>query len=302
MQHNACHDPGRGLILRAMANSDLAEFGWNIVGRLSAGETEAVLADHPAADWIDRTHLRDRPALSLLLSPQSNPSRGCFLGNNNTEWQVSMGNIVLIPPGMPIRVRADSVPPRRLLNCTLPLRGDMGGIDALARLEQCMNVRNGAVRTALQRIVSELEAPGFASNAIIEGLGIYLAGELASLLAEDGKAARSGGLAPWQLRRIDEHLQDGNWDCRISDLAALCGISARHLMRAFRQSTGRSLADYIAAVRADHARALLLDETLSISEIAQRLRFSRPAGFTTAFRRLTGLTPSAYRQFQRARH
>ncbi len=29
---------------------------------------------------------------------------------------------------------------------------------------------------------------------------------------------------------------------------------------------------------------------------------SRPAGFTTAFRRLTGLTPSAYRQFHRAWH
>ena len=302
VQRNACLTTSPGANLHAMAKGDLSEFGWNIVGELNAGETEVVLADHPAADWIDRTHLRDRPALSLLLSPQNNPSRGCFLGNNKTEWQVSMGNVVLIPPGMAIRVRADTVPPRRLLNCTLPIRGDLGNIDALARLEQCMNVQNGSVRSALQRMGTELQTPGFAAGAIIEGLGIYLAGELANILAESNSTARSGGLAPWQLRRIDEHLKDGNWDCRISQLAAICGISARHLMRAFRQSTGRSLADYIAAVRADHARTLLHDDRLSISEIARQLRFSRPAGFTTAFRRMTGLTPSAYRQFQRARH
>ena len=288
--------------MHSMANGDLSEFGWNIVGEMHAGETEAVLADHPAADWIDRTHLRDRPALSLLLSPQNNPSRGCFVSNSKTEWQVSMGNIVLVPPGMPIRVRADAVPPRRLLNCTLPIRGEIGSIDAQSRLEQFMNVQNGSVRGALQRIVTELQNPGFAAGPIVEGLGIYLAGELANILAENGKAIRSGGLAPWQMKRIDEFLKDGNWDCRISDLAGLCGISARHLMRAFRQSTGRSLADYIAAVRADHARTLLQDERLSISDIARALRFSRPAGFTTAFRRMTGLTPSAYRQFQRAQH
>ncbi len=282
-----------------MMESDLADHGWTILGALSAGETEVVLADHPAADCIDRTHLRQRPSLSFLLSPQHNPSKGCFLAGNSAELQVAMGNIVLIPPGLSVRVRADAVPPRRLLNCTLPLRG-MGEVGARAGFERCMNVQNASVRTALLRLASELLKPGFASDAIVEGLGIYLSGELADFLADDDRGPRSGGLAPWQLRRIDEHLQDGNWDCRIADLATLCGISARHLMRAFRQSTGRSLADYIAAVRADRARTLLQDETLSIAEIARALRFSRPAGFTTAFRRLTGLTPSAYRQFQRS--
>ena len=285
-----------------MMDAGLADHGWKIVGALRAGETEVVLADHPAADCIDRTHVRQRPALSFLLSPQHNPSRGCFLASDNAELQVSLGNIVLIPPGLRLRVRGDSVPPRRLLNCTLPMLGDTGTIDARAQVERCLNVQNAPVRTALLRMVSELLTPGFASDAIIEGLGIYLSGELSNFLADGSKEARTGGLAPWQLRRIDEHLQDGNWDCRIGDLAAICGISARHLMRAFRQSTGRSLADYIAAVRADRARALLQNEALSISDIARELRFSRPAGFTTAFRRLTGLTPSAYRQFHRAWH
>lgn len=282
-----------------MGKSDLARNGWEIVGQLSVGETEVVLADHPATDSIDRTFVRDCTALSFLISPQRNPSRAAFVADRHSELLVSMGNIVLVPPHTPIHVRADAVPPRRLLTCSLPTRGEMGTLAANTRLDRCLNVRNVSVRTALQRLVSELLEPGFASEAVVEGLGIYLAGELAGFLAEGGQDARNGGLAPWQLKRIDEHLQAGNWDCRIGDLAALCGISTRHLMRAFRQSTDRSLADYIATVRADHARVLLVDESLSIAEIAQQLRFSRPAGFTAAFRRLTGLTPSAYRQFQR---
>lgn len=292
----------RGAILLIMETAGLAQHGWKILGELRAGETEAVLADHPAADSIDRTHLRDRPSLSFLVSPQNNPSRGCFLGSSKTEMQVSLGNVVLIPPRTQIRIRADDVPARRLLNCTLPLRDEMGVIEAHARLDRCLNVQNVSVRTAMLRMVSELLSPGFASETIIEGLGIYLSGELANYLADNPHTARTGGLAPWQLRRIDEHLRDGHWDCRIADLATLCGISARHLMRAFRQSTDRSLADYIASVRADRARMLLQDESLSISDIARELRFARSAGFTTAFRRLTGLTPTAYRQFQRGRH
>ncbi|OCC22590.1 hypothetical protein MB02_15795 [Croceicoccus estronivorus] len=284
-----------------MGKMDLASHGWEIIGELSAGDTEVVLADHPAAEGIDRTFVRDCMALSFLISPQHNPSRGCFVAGlkADTELHVSMGNIVFIPPHTPIHVRADAVPPRRLLTCNMPIRYDMEAFDQAVRLERCLNIRNGSVRSALLRMVSELMEPGFASGAVIEGLGIYLGGELAGFLAKGGHEVRSGGLAPWQLRRIDEYLLAGHWDCRISDLATLCGISTRHLMRAFRQSMDRSLAEYIATLRADRARALLRDETLSIAEIARELRFSRPAGFTTAFRRLTGLTPSAYRQFQR---
>jgi AraC family transcriptional regulator len=47
--------------------------------------------------------------------------------------------------------------------------------------------------------------------------------------------------------------------------------------------------------RVDHARALLTDLTLSIHHIAQVVGFRTPSHFTAVFRRVTGVTPRAYR-------
>ena len=45
-----------------------------------------------------------------------------------------------------------------------------------------------------------------------------------------------GGLAPWQLRRIPSHVEGKiGAPPAIADLAALCGISPRHLSRLFRR-------------------------------------------------------------------
>ena len=45
----------------------------------------------------------------------------------------------------------------------------------------------------------------------------------------------------------------------------------------------------------DAARALLAARTAPIAEIAQLVGFRTPSHFTTTFRRVTGMTPSAYR-------
>lgn len=275
-------------------------FGWAAVSRLEAGGTQIALADHEAIDAIDRTYILDRMTLSFLMSPQNNPSSGRFLAEGRTGRFTSLGTIVMVPSGTPIHIRADAVPPRRMLHCALPISDEFPLEADSVQLDGCLDLREASIRTALMRLAHELLEPGFASAPIVEGLGMYLAGELTDLLARRKQKLRSGGLAHWQIRRIDDYLHAGNWNCRISELAAICGISSRHLMRAFGQATGRSLAEYIASIRADHARALLMDESLSIGEIAQALRFSGASGFTTAFKRQTGLTPSAYRQYQRS--
>lgn len=105
-----------------------------------------------------------------------------------------------------------------------------------------------------------------------------------------------GGLAAWRLRRIDNYLQGGRWNCTVDELAKLCGLSRGHLMRAFRQSTGRTLAAYVNELRLARACALLASDDVSIAAIAQDLQFSQPSGFAAAFRRRTGLSPRQYRQ------
>lgn len=81
------------------------------------------------------------------------------------------------------------------------------------------------------------------------------------------------------------------------DLTRACeqlALSPRTLKRRLQQE-GTSFLALLDEAREDEATRLLRDPDLAISLIAERLGYSDPANFTNAFRRWTGVTPSAWR-------
>ncbi|SFR91875.1 helix-turn-helix transcriptional regulator [Sphingomonas jatrophae] len=268
---------------------------WRIVGEVAAGEMWAAVAEHPAVDTVDRTHLDPRTSIGLFLSAQPNASQGRFLASDWTRGHARMGRIVVVPGDLPLHVQAQAAPPRRMLHCRLPIRAGLPRPSGPGLLARCLDVRSPGIAASLARLAQEVAAPGFAGATLIEGLGLVVAAELARELA-GAERPSVGGLAGWQLRRIDDHLAAGHWDCTISDLARLCGISAAHAMRAFRQSTGRSIAQHVAALRMARARDLLAGDAHDIAEIAALLRFASPSAFAAAFRRASGVSPGNYRR------
>lgn len=267
---------------------------WRIVSEVTAGETWAAVAEHPPVDMVDRTHCDPSTSIGLTLSARPNASEGRFLGGGARELR-RLGRIVVVPANLPLHVQAYAAPPRRMLHCRLPLRAGLPRFLDAQLLERCLDMRNAAVAASLNRLAREMATPGFASALLIEGLGLALAAELARDLA-GGERRMTGGLAGWQLRRIDDHLAAGGWDCTVGDLARLCGISPSHTMRAFRQSTGRSIAQHVATLRIACARDLLAGEAHDIAGIAALLRFASPSAFSAAFRRSMGMSPRAFRQ------
>ena len=53
----------------------------------------------------------------------------------------------------------------------------------------------------------------------------------------------------------------------LADLAVLCGLSPRHLMRAFKQGTGQTIMEYVEAIRLRLALRLLSDTDLPLDEV-----------------------------------
>lgn len=271
---------------------------WRTLGEVEAGDVWAAVLDHPSIETLDRIHCPSHTTLGLLMYPRTNMSRGSFL---TSEWRKGvspLGTVVAIPGGVSLRVQSEAMPERRMLHCRLP---DCGLLEAdPERLDTCVDLRNDAVSSGLLRMAREAMTPGLGSRAIVEGLGLVIAGELERSFAEKQADVHKGGLAPWQLRRIGEFVRSGNWNGSVSDIAGLCGLSAGHVMRAFRQSTGRSIASYIASMRIDRACALLDEDIRSITEIAADLGFANTSGFSAAFRRSVGMSPRLYRQRRRA--
>jgi AraC family transcriptional regulator len=109
-----------------------------------------------------------------------------------------------------------------------------------------------------------------------------------------------GGMAPHKLRKavalIDHHLsEEEEGRVALRTIARAVRMSYFHFSRAFKQSMGMTATTYIAERRIERAKKMLEETELPISEIALRSGFSSQSHFTTAFRRLAGATPKAFR-------
>ena len=79
-------------------------------------------------------------------------------------------------------------------------------------------------------------------------------------------------------------------------LAAMCGMSRTLFFRIFRAETGMTPGEFRTCRRLREARKLLLQEKLSISEIANALGWESPFFFSRIFKRETGLSPRDFRR------
>lgn len=107
----------------------------------------------------------------------------------------------------------------------------------------------------------------------------------------------TGGLAPWQVKRLERHLaQSLDAPLRLQDMAALVGVSASHFSRAFKKTFGIPFSQYVTAARLDRARTLLRSTRQSISDIALACGMADQSHLTRHFHRRFGAPPHAWRR------
>ncbi|MGK8520731.1 helix-turn-helix domain-containing protein [Nocardia asteroides] len=110
---------------------------------------------------------------------------------------------------------------------------------------------------------------------------------------------RDRGLPPLallpHLRRArdlaDRHYAD---PLNLDELAAAAGVSKYHFLRAFAAVYGRTPAAYLAERRIERAQDLLRATNLTVTEVCMLVGYSSLGSFSSKFRQLVGVTPSAY--------
>ena len=92
-------------------------------------------------------------------------------------------------------------------------------------------------------------------------------------------------------------LADGRYfePLTVADLAGAAGLSQAHFSREFRRAFGESPHQYLLTRRLERAAALLRNTDRDVTEICFAVGLASLGSFTTSFRRVYGLTPSAYR-------
>jgi AraC family transcriptional regulator len=138
------------------------------------------------------------------------------------------------------------------------------------------------------------------SRLAFDGALLTLLSELLSL-AQRPMTNERGGLSPWQVRWVVEHLHANlAEDVTLSRLAALVGLSTNHFCSAFKNSMGEPPHRYLTRLRIERAKELLASGGESMTQVALAVGFGSSAHFATAFRKQLGTSPTEYRRNRRA--
>ena len=147
-------------------------------------------------------------------------------------------------------------------------------------------------------LMAELES-GRAMPLLTDTLTLALSVQILRRIAGKETVPRraAAGLAPHILRRVTDYMHEHLCDpLSLQTLAELAGLSTFHFCRMFSQSTGMPPHRYLAHIRIERAKRMLLQSGLPIGDIAFDTGFGSSSQFSHAFRKLAGCTPLEYRR------
>jgi AraC family transcriptional regulator len=269
----------------------------SLYARSSRPDVEVLLTTH---HWRphDIVTASDRwNVLSFSLSARPPGSRARFHSPGGHFHPV--GDIVFLPAGVPMIASCDGGS-QTILRCRIgetrfaSLGGKTGGWTG-DELRMGLNLAGDQLRGSLAGLAQEIANPGFASGVLIDAIATTLVVDLLRLFGRGaGRDISGGGLTGRQLRLIEDRVREDPLPS-VGALAAMLGMSSRHLLRGFRKTTGTTLRASLQTAGRDRAIDLLTRTDWPIERIARQLGFRSQGSFSTAFRNMLGESPSAFR-------
>jgi AraC family transcriptional regulator len=148
------------------------------------------------------------------------------------------------------------------------------------------------------RIYREFSAMDELSMLALEGMALELMVE--TLRGGGGKSAERS--APKWLDQARQILDDSfSNPPSLENLATAVSVHPVHLARVFRRFQQCTIGEYVRGLRIDHARHKMLTSDEPLVEIALSSGFADHTHFSRSFKRVTGMTPTAFRKVIRQR-
>lgn len=97
------------------------------------------------------------------------------------------------------------------------------------------------------------------------------------------------------LQYIEEHYPE---QIKLNELAKIAGVSEQHLCRLFKKNFQLRPMEYLAQVRVQHAKDLLVYSNKTIGEISDETGFQDGSYFSVVFKRYENMTPGEYRRIK----
>lgn len=91
---------------------------------------------------------------------------------------------------------------------------------------------------------------------------------------------------------MEEHLEDTSFN--VNQMCKMVHLSHMHFIRKVKQLTGKKPAELLKAFRLKRAKDLLLQNNISISEVAYKVGYDLPNSFSRAFKKEFGMSPKEF--------
>lgn len=166
-----------------------------------------------------------------------------------------------------------------------------------------------SVYEPIRRNMFRIREEYFSYAPYAESLIISLFLEILVLVGRNYKAFIGQNMTPVSTRQkeyaekfrfvtsyVEEHFSE---EISLEQVADLAGFSKYHFSRLFHQYTDMSFYKYLNQKRINHARVLLADSTLSVTEVALQSGFSSLSAFLRMFKQINKCTPTEFKSMYR---
>lgn len=176
-----------------------------------------------------------------------------------------------------------------VIDCSSEEKRLMGNI-----INEAVDAFSTPLGTQYTRVLEKSEKSSFGSEQMIEN---YLEQLLIRLIRRNNRqrtSAKNTG-SEILLLKICEYLE-ANVDkpLTFTDIQSEFNASASVIKRLFHSNLNCGIMEHFLRLKIDAAKQMIRENEYNFTEIAEVLAFNTPQYFTTAFKRISGMTPSEY--------
>ena len=154
---------------------------------------------------------------------------------------------------------------------------------------------NRHVGSLIQEICAEASRARPFAGVRMSGLLLQIVAEI--LRGRAGLPADERAHLPALEHAADQMSRQCHEPLRLSTIAKSCALSPSHFRSLFQRHVGQTPRAYLRQARLCRARELMINTSLSLSEIAGKTGFATVHSFSRAFHALEGMAPRDYRKY-----
>ena len=243
-------------------------------------------------------HSFQQHGIVVHLKPEQNSLRR--LGNLEAQENVDVGDIAIVPTDVSHWQKTHSKISEKII-VTIEPQVIFGVSHAAANSEQIKLLPTFAksdplVHNLAVNLKANLDSNSY-DKLYAESLFNLLSAHLLKYYTAQKYTPKncSDGLSNRKLKLAKDYIRDRlEQPIKLSDIAALLGISQFYFCHLFKQSTGIAPYKYVIQQRVKKARNLIKHGNLPLVDIAYECGFSSQSQMTQHFRKHVGVTPKVY--------